>query len=272
MMGNDTDFKESPGFAALRQYRRNATELCNALKVDAHTMSRASAPTPNSSQDHDGVRIVRTSGFFDSKRLAAVIVVLALVALGIVLMLSRAPATTNDSTAANGKLATAQTTSALSTEPRAAVREEENMSARRPTRTPSPWAPATAADERSLDANDIASYVSPGDPEPTMAEVIDALRASGEHGGLAAFNPPGTSPPLQGLAVPEDYVLPEGYVRHHQVTDDGQVIEAILMFSPDYVLRDAAGQIIPIPEDRVVTPELAPADLPLRPIVIPAPE
>ena len=44
-----------------------------------------------------------------------------------------------------------------------------------------------------------------------------------------------------GLAVPEDFVLPEGYVRHHQATDDGQAIEPILMYSPDYEFLDAAG-------------------------------
>jgi hypothetical protein len=37
---------------------------------------------------------------------------------------------------------------------------------------------------------------------------------------------------MVGLAVPEDFVLPEGYVRHHQATDDGQRIEAIRMFAP----------------------------------------
>ena len=51
--------------------------------------------------------------------------------------------------------------------------------------------------------------------------------------GGRAIPPPGTRPPLVGLAVPEDFALPEGYVRHHQATDDGQRIEAILMFSPD---------------------------------------
>ncbi len=124
---------------------------------------------------------------------------------------------------------------------------------------------------RSGDDNDLATYVSPDDPEPTMAEVIEALRESGEHGGLAAFNPPGTSPPMIGLAVPEDFDLPEGYVRHHQVTDEGEPIEAILMFSPDFVFRDADGQPIPIPEDRIVPAELAPPGLPIRPITLPPP-
>lgn len=130
---------------------------------------------------------------------------------------------------------------------------------------------SSPADWRTGDANDIATYVSPNDPEPTAAELIKALRDSGDHGGIAAFNPPGTSPPLQGLAVPEDFVLPDGYVRHHQVTDQGEPIEAILMFSPDYVFRDAAGNVIPLPEDRVVPPEMAPPGLPIRPIEIPPP-
>jgi hypothetical protein len=132
-------------------------------------------------------------------------------------------------------------------------------------------APSNPADWRTGDANDIATYVSPTDPEPTAAELIKALRDSGETGGIAAFNPPGTSPPLQGLAVPEDFELPEGYVRHHQVTDEGESIEAILMFSPDYVFRDADGTVIPIPEDRVVPADLAPPGLPIRQIEIPPP-
>lgn len=147
-----------------------------------------------------------------------------------------------------------------------------------PPMTPPPPPPArpetpqsSPADWRTGDANDIATYVSPTDPEPTAAELIKALRDSGDHGGIAAFNPPGTSPPLKGLAVPEDFPLPQGYVRHHQVTDAGEPIEAILMFSPDYVFRDAAGNPIPIPEDRVVPPEMAPPGLPIREIEIPPP-
>lgn len=142
----------------------------------------------------------------------------------------------------------------------------------RPVQPASPATPQSSpADWRTGDANDIATYVSPTDPEPTAAELIKALRDSGDHGGIAAFNPPGTSPPLKGLAVPEDFALPPGYVRHHQVTDAGEPIEAILMFSPDHVFRDAAGNPIAIPEDRVVPPEMAPPGLPLREIEIPPP-
>lgn len=117
---------------------------------------------------------------------------------------------------------------------------------------------------------DLSDYVNEGE-RPTMNEVIARLRQAGVQGGLAAFSPPGTRPPLVGLAVPENFPLPDGYVRHHQVTDDGQRIEPILMFAPDRAFVDTAGRPIAIPPDRVVPPELAPPGLPARRITIPAP-
>ena len=117
---------------------------------------------------------------------------------------------------------------------------------------------------------DITDYINDGEA-PSMAEVIARLHAAGVHTGLGAFNPPGTKPPLVGLAVPEDFVLPPGYVRHYQATDDGQRIEPVLMFAPDFQPRDANGQPVPVPADRVVPPELAPPGLPIRRITIPAP-
>jgi hypothetical protein len=117
---------------------------------------------------------------------------------------------------------------------------------------------------------DLSSYVARGE-KPTMAEVINRLHERGIHTGLGAFQPPGTRPPLVGLAVPESFALPEGYVRHHQATDDGQTIEAVLMFAPDFQLHDAAGKPVAMPKDRVVPPELAPPGLPIRRITIPAP-
>ena len=119
------------------------------------------------------------------------------------------------------------------------------------------------------DSNDLASHFKPGDPEPTGAELIDALHEAGVRTGIGAFNPPGTSPPLQGLAVPPDFPLPAGYVRHHQVTDEGVPLEPILMFAPDFALLDARGRAVPLPANRVVPPELAPPGLPLRPARIP---
>lgn len=117
---------------------------------------------------------------------------------------------------------------------------------------------------------DLSSVVARGE-KPSMAEVIERLHQRGIHTGLGAFSPPGTSPPLVGLAVPDDFVLPKGYVRHHQATDDGQRIEAILMFAPDFQPVDAANRPVRIPPDRVVPPELAPPGLPIRRIVIPPP-
>lgn len=121
------------------------------------------------------------------------------------------------------------------------------------------------------DRNDIAAYFHPGDPEPTGAELITALNEAGVHTGIAAFNPPGTSPPLTGLVVPDDFPLPEGYVRHYQATDDGQRIDPILMYSPDFEFLDANGNPIAIPRNRVVPPHLAPRGLPLRTVRFPPP-
>ena len=117
---------------------------------------------------------------------------------------------------------------------------------------------------------DLADYVYAGE-QPAMADVIDRLHMAGVHTGLGAFSPPGTRPALVGIAVPEDFVLPEGYVRHYQATDDGQRIEPILMFAPDHEFVDASGRPITVPKDRVVPPELALPGMPIRRIVIPAP-
>lgn len=117
---------------------------------------------------------------------------------------------------------------------------------------------------------DITDYINDGE-KPTMKDVIARLNAAGVHTGLGAFNPPGTKPPRVGLAVPEGFALPPGYVRHYQATDDGQRIEPILMFAPDFQPTGADGRPVPVPPDRVVPPELAPPGLPIRRIVVPAP-
>jgi hypothetical protein len=122
----------------------------------------------------------------------------------------------------------------------------------------------------SRDPNDLANYIAPGQA-PKMQEVIERLHEAGIYSGLGAFNPPGTSPPMIGLAVPDDYVLPEGYVRHFQATDDGQRIKPILMYSPDFEFFDSAGQPINIPDNRVVPGNMAPPGLAIRPIEIPDP-
>jgi len=117
---------------------------------------------------------------------------------------------------------------------------------------------------------DLSFYVARGE-KPTMPEVIERLQQAGVYTGLGAFTPPGTSPPLVGIAVPEDFELPPGYVRHYQATDDGQRVEAILMYSPDFQFVDTANQPIAIPKDRVVVPEHAPPGLAIRRVEIPKP-
>jgi hypothetical protein len=131
-------------------------------------------------------------------------------------------------------------------------------------------AEAEAREAAGDQTRDLSSFVS-GGKNLTMSEVIEYLHQLGIHSGLGAFTPPGTRPPLIGLAVPENFELPEGYVRHYQATDDGQRIEPILMFAPDFQLYDSENQPIEMPKDRVVPPELAPPGFPLRRIVVPAP-
>lgn len=226
--------------------------------------------TAPSSTDGDGVRIIREHG--PNLRPALVFAALAISAALLGYWQMRPEVKPASAPPAQGATPTPTAPVEIAPAPVAEARTELPAPAPAAATADAPRIlPTSPDDARSGDLNDIANYVSPGDPEPTAAELIQALRDSGERGGIAAFNPPGTSPPLVGIAVPEDFPLPEGYVRHHQVTDDGQPIEAILMFAPDFVLRDSAGRVIPIPEDRVVPPELAPPGLALRRIEIPPP-
>jgi hypothetical protein len=103
-----------------------------------------------------------------------------------------------------------------------------------------------------------------GKPEADAADAIAALRAAGVTEGIAAFEPPGTSPPRSGVIVPDDVELPEGYVRHYQTTDEGEMLPPILLFHPDYAFFDEAGNRVDVPEDRVVPPELVPPDIPIE--------
>ena len=100
-----------------------------------------------------------------------------------------------------------------------------------------------------------------GKPQLDAAPVIRALNDAGVHDGIAAFPPPGTDPPKAGILVPDDFELPEGYVRYYQSTDDGEALPPILMFHPDYTFTDEQGNPIAIPNDRIVPPELVPPGL-----------
>jgi hypothetical protein len=108
-------------------------------------------------------------------------------------------------------------------------------------------------------------------PELDARDVIPYLRSRGETTGIAAFEPPGTDPPKAGIVVPDDFPLPEGYVRHYQADDDGNQLPPILMFHPDYEFVDEDGAPVALPESRVVPPELAPSGLPIRMLDVPTP-
>lgn len=203
----------------------------------------ASQPPPHTPSDPDGVTVTPHRR---GDRFTPGVALVALVALGAGLAWVLWPSAPGSAPQAAAPVATAPA-------PEPAARPLRPMAT-----------PEIPVELPSVDPNDLAVHFRPGDPEPTGAEVITALQEAGIHTGLGAFNPPGTSPPLEGLAVPEDFELPEGYQRHYQFTDDGQPIEAILMFTPEARLYDANGNPIALPADGVVPPELAPKGLPLR--------
>lgn len=227
-------------------------------------------PTTPSDADGDGVRVIRerrpgrsAATFF---QLLAGVAILAGIAY---LLLSPSATQSKKGRPADEATAPITVSAAQGAAPPAVVADAPRTPQRSSTAQPMDTSSPSPDDLPSGDPNDIATYVSPTDPEPTAAEVIQALHDIGDHTGIGAFNPPGTSPALQGLAVPDDFLLPAGYVRHHQVTDEGEPLEPILMFSPDVVFLDASGREVPIPESRVVPPDMAPPGLPIRVIAIP---
>ncbi|NOJ96121.1 hypothetical protein D7W82_25190 [Corallococcus sp. CA049B] len=104
--------------------------------------------------------------------------------------------------------------------------------------------------------------------EPAPMPVDDPSPPPEGKSGTALYQR-GTKPLKKGLVVPDDFELPPGYMRHYQTTDNGQPLAAILMFHPDFTPRDANGQPIPIPENRVVPEEMAPPGMPHRLLEIP---
>lgn len=104
--------------------------------------------------------------------------------------------------------------------------------------------------------------------EPTTQE---APMPTETPSGIGLFNPPGTKPIKIGIVVPENFELPPGYVRHFQIMDDGRELPAVLMFHPDAHPKDANGNPVAMPADRIVPPELAPPGLPIEYLKVPEP-
>ena len=116
-----------------------------------------------------------------------------------------------------------------------------------------------------------ARAAAPADAEAPAQQRAAANDDAGgaEPSGIALFPPMGTDPPKPGIIVPDDFELPPGYVRHHQVTDDGKPLPPILMFHPDYEWVDAGGHPITLPANHVVPPELAPPGMPIEMLEVP---
>jgi hypothetical protein len=110
----------------------------------------------------------------------------------------------------------------------------------------------------------------PATEPPAHEDAPVGFGPPGQKTGIALFPPRDTKPIKIGIVVPDDYEVPEGYVRHYQAGDDGEMLPAILMFHPDYEWIDEAGHRIELPPDRIVPPELAPPNLPIHMLEVPA--
>jgi hypothetical protein len=217
--------------------------------------------------DPDGVRVVATPGARKSVRGIVVALSLSALALAVLWALGRsasppppggARAGAPPLTSGNGEADGPEGARAAAPKARPVRRAAARPEPARPS-PPSDPAPRSAAAPDTDPARD---------EEPPPYE--DPIVGFGPPGsGIAAFPPHGSSPPLRGIVVPEDFPLPEGFVRHHQTTDEGEALPPILMFHPDYEWVDAQGEPLAIPEDRVVPPELAPSGLPIRMLELP---
>lgn len=141
----------------------------------------------------------------------------------------------------------------------------------------SPAAPAATADEAKAAAPRPRAALAKAEPASPDVEA-DEAEAEPEvphapprpRDGIYAFPPPGTKRIKEGIVVPDGFPLPPGYMRHYQTTDKGEMLQAILMFHPDFQPVDASGNPVTVPENRVVPPEMAPAGLAIEALVVPA--
>jgi hypothetical protein len=193
--------------------------------------------------DADGVKSVEARGVRIVLRVFAVVVGLVSLAVVVAVVAIRlAPAR--------------QPTEATSQAPAA----PPDVQARtQPAAPPAPAADRPKVVPRRKQSADPAKPAEGEDPDATFT-----LPKPGERTGIAVFPPPGTKPVKRGIIVPEDFELPPGYVRHYQTTDDGKQLPAVLMFHPDFEFVDERGTPVPLPEDRIVPPEMAPPGMPIQ--------
>ncbi len=217
---------------------------------------------PRTGPGTDGVRVIRTGGARATLGLRiGAATVAALAAVLAVRLLTPPPSAADPQPDAAAQRQVARAEAAGEPAPPPIERREASPQLRAATTdaTLSPEAPREGAAPAPSEPTE-----GPEVPEPDFT-----LGPPGEKTGIQLFPPPGTKKLERGIVVPPDFTLPEGYVRHIQVTDDGVELPAILMFHPDYDWVDAAGQPIAIPEDRVVPPALAPRGLEVRMLELP---
>jgi hypothetical protein len=200
--------------------------------------------------ERDGVKWSRAEG---SPRLRLAVAVLAVMLFAVAGWLYLRPAHPQESLAEDEQRAPVGAPQAF--EPRPPAPREARPSQHQPSQQqPSP--PRPAPPTMRADAAD-TSTAEETDPDAGWQDVYLEQLPRGDGGGIDAFPRPGTKPILRGLIVPESFELPQGYVRHVQVTDDGRELPPILMFHPDY---HPPG--VTIPDNRVVPEDLAPPGMP----------
>jgi hypothetical protein len=223
--------------------------------------------TPRTGQyvDPDGVRSTETTGIRLRVWLLALAIALVGVAMLVVVRPALQPVPTTPGAARQSDLArglpappvTAAPLKAAAAPPRRVNQGRKPQSESRVEPTPAPAPPPGAEESEAVQEEAPAEAAS----EQTREEPT----------GIGLFPPPGTKPIKRGIIVPEGIELPPGYVRHYQTTDDGRMLPAILMFHPDYHPVDERGVPIPLPEDRVVPPDMAPPDMPVQMLEVPQP-
>jgi hypothetical protein len=218
----------------------------------------------------DGIRIIDKRAPRSGRTTVVAATVFALMIGAVVTLVLNRPSATPDVPKANDTVHSAG-------DQRSASERRAPIATRREPRR----AAATAESEAPVpdDAIRQAAESYPEAPERDAAEarrmedaaqkMLEAAREAGATEGIAAFPPPGTNPIKLGIVVPRDFEVPEGYIRHFQITDDGRRVEPILMFSPDYEFVDANGQPMAIPEDGIVPADMAPAGMPVRNLPMP---
>lgn len=141
-----------------------------------------------------------------------------------------------------------------------------------PERKEEPTAPVAKRHARAVTRATPAAPepTAPPDDPPAREDAPFAFGPPGEKTGIALFPSRDTKPIKVGIVVPDDFEVPEGYLRHYQASEDGEMLPAILLFHPDYEWVDDEGHAIELPADRVVPPELAPPGLSIQMLQVPA--